>query len=102
MQTGLRTAALRRRLGEEVASNDREVPEASNLLRRRRVVSGRLKEVPPELLTIADIAVRVREPGLVPVEGWLRQGERRGFERSSPRRIVNSILTFSSDSLSEN
>jgi hypothetical protein len=31
-----------------------------------------LKKVPPEMLTITDLAVRVREPGFVPVDERLR------------------------------
>jgi hypothetical protein len=49
-----------------------------------RAIAPIQKEVPPELVTITDIAVRVRKPGFVPVEEWLLQGERLGFERSSP------------------
>ena len=49
-----------------------------------RAIAPIQKEVPPELVTITDIAVRVRKLGFVPVEEWLLQGERLGFERSSP------------------
>src|SRR2546421_3859821 len=36
-----------------------------------RAMAPILKEVPPEPLTITDIAVRVRKPGFVSVEEWL-------------------------------
>src|SRR5213078_3801709 len=49
-----------------------------------RAIAPILKKVSPELLTITDLAVRVREPGFVPVEEGFRQGDRRGFERGSP------------------
>ena len=56
-----------------------------------RAIAPILKKVPPELLTITNLTVRVREPGFVPIDEELRLGDRREFERGSPAAHADAV-----------
>jgi hypothetical protein len=57
-----------------------------------------LKKVSPELLAITDPAVRIREPGLVPIDEEFRLGDRQEFARGSPADHVDARARYSKSS----
>jgi hypothetical protein len=60
-----------------------------------RLFTPILKKVSPELLATTDPAVRIREPGLVPIDQEFRLGDRQKFARISPADHVDARARYS-------